>query len=131
MYLRLQIPYAYVVAHASTLGKTDVAGQLDWLVAAELPRRRRLEARLTPEPLAATDRALLEVGSWVGVLREAASCPSARGEHERFAGQQGAAVFAQLGLPVRVEARHVGARRADATGERLPPLVKARVLEAG
>ena len=62
-------------------------------------------------------------------LREAADRPSPSWNHERFARQQTPAMLPQLGLACRVKSRHVGTGRADATRERLPPLLERRVLE--
>ena len=62
-------------------------------------------------------------------LPDASRCPSLGPEHERRRWQRLAAPFAELCLSPRVESSRVGAGRAHAKGERLPPIVKARMLD--
>ena len=61
---------------------------------------------------------------------DASCCPSLSPEHERRCWQRLAAPFAELCLSRRVESSRVAAGRAHAKGERLPPIVKARMLDA-
>src|SRR4051812_8287829 len=61
-------------------------------------------------------------------LSEAPCCPGAGRQHERPWRQHLAAELAKPGYPPRVQTGHVAAGGAHAEGERLPPILEARVL---
>lgn len=63
-------------------------------------------------------------------LGEGASCPRSCRHDERCIWELFATEFAQLRLPLRIEARSVGAGRADTKREGLPPVFEARMLDA-
>jgi hypothetical protein len=62
-------------------------------------------------------------------LQDASCCPSLGPEHKRRRWQRIAAPFAELCLWPCVQSSRVAAGRAHAKGERLPPIVKARMLD--
>ena len=63
-------------------------------------------------------------------LPDASCCPCLGREHKRRRWQRLPATFAELRLLRRVESSRVTASRTHAEGKRLPPIVKARMLEA-
>ncbi len=76
-------------------------------------------------PTAGLDDALLP-----RALHDASCCPSLGPEHKRRRVQRLVAPFAELCLSLGVKSSRVAAGRAHAKGERLPPIIKARMLDA-
>src|SRR5271155_2844464 len=76
-----------------------------------------------------TRRARLPGRSFCAGLQDASCCPSLGPEHKRRRWQRLAAPFAELCLSPCIQSSRVAAGRAHAKGERLPPIVKARMLD--